>query len=157
MASLFRYRLSITVDSILLPNQNAKFQAVPSRSHQEKGPVRSRHKVLLEISNRHLWRLVSLRFRNLSQWRLLWNDHLLCGTQWLHHQNSRIPTSPRINCPSRRSTRRLPSPVHVPQEHNDARLRRISSIRPNNRMRVRQDHKDHPPVRNLLRPHAKLR
>ena len=61
MAGVFWNRLSASVDGVLLSHQDDQLQAVPARSDKEAGPVRLGDKVLLEIADRDLWRLVSLR------------------------------------------------------------------------------------------------
>ena len=62
MAGLLRYRLSVAVDGLLFQNQDAEFEALSQRRYQEEGPVPPGNKVLLEVFDRYMRRMVSLRF-----------------------------------------------------------------------------------------------
>ena len=58
---MFRHRLSFALDGVLLPNQNVELKALPKRCHQEEGPIRLGIEILLEVIDRDLWGMVSVR------------------------------------------------------------------------------------------------
>ena len=140
VASLLRHRLSLAFDSFLLQNQDVELKALSQRSHQETGPVSLGIEVLLEVFDRDLRSLVSVRLcmlvsgvpcrditltfvaGDLSKRGILRYDHLECGEERKHSKDRGMAASPWEHrhswCPYWGMAMR---PIR-PKEHHDARL-----------------------------------
>ena len=60
MEGVLWYRMLASIDGLLFPNQDAEFEALPSRRDQEQGALWIGRQILLEVVGRNVWGLVHI-------------------------------------------------------------------------------------------------